>query len=117
MNKNIELEIDRSLLKIENLGKQSSEISLKIDNLNRQLHLIKKSLEEEEKRIATLGLKQSRKDGKPETEQEIKKKEVYNSKLQESKKQFIEGRNVPESVKESSIKNLTSPRPNKLNLF
>lgn len=89
MNTNLRTEVERSLQKILNQRQQVKEISEKLDKLNSQLNSLQSGIEKEEDRLNLLGLKQSRRDGKPESPEEAQRKISFNDRLKLEKLELI----------------------------
>lgn len=98
MNQNLIMEITRSSQKIVNLRKQMTEINEKLNKLQEHIKGIEASIEKEEKHLSLLGLKQPRRDGKPETEEEKTKKQNYNDSILRQKLDLIQ-KMYPEEYK------------------
>lgn len=95
----LEKQIEISITKILNLKKQCREIENKLGRLTSQLEGINSSIENETRNIVLLGSKTSRRDGKPETPEELTKKEHYNQELLQQKLDLFK-RNYPEIYQE-----------------
>lgn len=83
-------EIRSKLEATRNKRKQIGEIRKKLDKLEEHLNRMEASIQKDEMYIANLGSKDLRKDGKPETSEEIEKKINYNRSLAEEKLSLIE---------------------------
>lgn len=90
MNINLRTEVERSLQKILNQRQQVKEISEKLDKLNLQLNSLQSGIEKETDRLNLLGLKQSRRDGKSETPEEVQRKMSFNDQLKLEKLELIQ---------------------------
>lgn len=85
MKDNIRLEIELTLNQIKRKEQQVKEIQKKLQNLQEHLESIEKSLKTDFERIAKIGLKEARKDGKPETDELKAERLQYNRKLSQEK--------------------------------
>lgn len=97
-NANLEAEILRSCSKIINLQTSVQNISTKLQKLEAELGKYQESLQKEKDKLSTFGEKTSRRDGKPETTEEISKKEKYNLELRAAKLEAIK-RRFPDDYK------------------
>lgn len=101
MKKFLELEIEKSLLKISNLRWNTIQIASKIDRLEKELQKFNVAIQEEEERLYSLGLKSETKvPGQTDTEAQRVKKARYNSELQIQKNNYIQqSQNINEDAK------------------
>lgn len=92
MKKNIELQLEMMLTKLENLKQAEEALKVKLLKMQQEIEKYEKSSIEMQRSIATFGLRYFRATPqKPvESPEEQKKRIEYNNSLQAEKKQFIE---------------------------
>lgn len=87
----LQMDLDRSLTKVNHLKQNVKEMEEKIKNLQENLENIQQSLEKEYRYIESLGLKQpSRDPAKPDTVERKQQKDDYNQNLQKEKAEYIQ---------------------------
>lgn len=89
MNKNIELEIERESIKIENQLKNLNDLNQKLERIQNQIANLEAGFQKSQKRIAELGMKTPRRDGKPETPEDEIKRTSHNEELLQMKIQLL----------------------------
>lgn len=89
MNRNIEIEIERESIKIENQLKTLEQLNQKLSKIQIQIENLEAGFKKSQNRIAELGSKTPRRDGKPETPEDEIKRNSYNEELLKMKIQLL----------------------------
>lgn len=85
----LDYEIKRSCRKIQNLLEQAEQIKEKMRKMEEQLKQLDTGANKEISRITSFGYKTERRDGNPETSDELLKKREYNQNLYKRKLELV----------------------------
>lgn len=86
---NLDYEIKRSLTKVRNLIEQQKQIKEKLVKMEKQLEQLDAGANKEIERIQSFGYKTPRRDGKPESPEELARKKEYNQNLYKQKLDLV----------------------------